>query len=115
MAASTLFLSDRVEIDAAGAGTIRFPQVPPFQSWAITRISVTMTGGVLNNTGGEARIFRNQAIDPNFVDGTNTPWNDVYAAALELLPAELLIVVFSGCGVGEVGTVTVQGIRNVNR
>jgi hypothetical protein len=107
---SSLYLSGSVTLDGSGDGTIRLPSVPVFQRWTIERVTFTITGGQ-NNLGGEGRIFKNDAIAPKFIDGTNTPWNDVYGGALELLPAELLLVVFSLCSAGEVGTASIQGIR----
>jgi pSer/pThr/pTyr-binding forkhead associated (FHA) protein len=99
-----------VVLDGTGAGTVRLPPVQPFYRWIVERISLTITGGV-TNSGGEARMFRNDDTPGQFVDGTNTPWNDVFAAPLDLLAAENLIVVFTGCTSGETATVIIDGTR----
>jgi hypothetical protein len=98
-------------IDGAGAGTVRLGPVRPFYRWVVERISLTLTGGSASNLGGEARMFRNDSTPGQFVDGTNTPWNDVFAAPLDLFAAEQLVVVFSSCGVGQTATVILFGIQ----
>lgn len=100
--------SGSVEISGSGTGTIRLPVQGPFHRWQIERISLTMTGGSAN-IGGEARVFRNDTSPGSFIDGTNTPWNDVFAAPLELFPSEALVVVYTGCQTAQRATVVIDG------
>lgn len=101
--------SRSVTLDGSGDGQVRLPQVRPLRRWEVSRISLSITGGVSSNLSGLARVYRNDSIPGDFIDGTDQPWNDVFAAPLQLEQAEALLVVFSGCGPGERATVTVEG------
>jgi len=103
----------RVVLDGSGNGEIVLDQVPPFKTWTITRVSLTIEGGQAANLGGEARLYKGEAIPANYIDGTATPWLDVYSLPIELVPPEYLRIVFTGCGAGRVATVTIQGEQSL--
>lgn len=98
-----------VVLDGSGNGEIVLAQVPPFKRWELFRVSLQIDGGQAANFGGEARLFKGEAIDSNYIDGSNTPWLDVYSLPIELFPPEYLRVVFTNCGAGQRASVTVQG------
>lgn len=100
-----------VVLDGAGAGTIQLAQVPPFKRWEITRVSLQISGGQASNLGGEARLYRGDALEANYIDGTETPWLDVFGGSIELVPPEYLRAEFTGCGAGQRATVTIAGVQ----
>lgn len=106
-----ILTSGSVTLDGSGNGSLRLSPVPLFRAWEVQRISLSITGGESLNVGGEARVFRNSQIPGDFIDGTSSPWNDVYAAPLTLLPPEAMLIVFTSCGASQRATVTVEGVE----
>lgn len=108
-----ILASESLTLDGSGNGSIRLRQVLPFTRWRVDRISVTITGGRTANQGGQVRIYRNSEIPGDFIDGSSTPWSDVYAgfaAPLVLDPPEAPLCVYSSCGASQRATVTFDGV-----
>ncbi len=101
--------SATVILDGNGNGIIRLSQVPPFRLRSYAQVAVRISTGDAS-FGGEARIFRGDPIDRNFLTGTRTPWFDtsiVPEIASTILESGLqLAIEFMDCDPNAIATIT---------
>ena len=98
-----------VILDSDGNGVIRFSQVPPYRTRSYAQVAVQISTGD-SSFGGEARLYRGDAIPSNFLTGTITPWFD--SSMLPDIPTTVLAagmqltLEFQDCDPNAVATVT---------
>ena len=95
-----------VAANASGVGTLILGPVRPFRRWTFARTNLSVSGSSLVPS---ATIYRNTAIDPNRIDGTNNATNNVSTVGAVLVQGESLVVVFLNVTPGALCFVSISG------
>ena len=92
--------------DASGTARISLGPLRAFERWHVVSTTVTSTSSVLVPT---AKVYRGAEAPSRLIGGTFTATLDTTDTAYDLRAGDKAVVVFSGCDVGAICTVTVEG------